>query len=104
MVQLIVWGHPAERSLHFHIHSYPVAGVQKLLGRRIVGRADVVQVGFLHQPDILLSMPRSVGTTRERIDLMPAGSCELHLYTVDEKLPVLDLDLPEPDVPLYSFQ
>lgn len=44
--------HSPENAFIQHAHALPVASIQKSLGMRVMGAADEIKPGVLHQPHI----------------------------------------------------
>ena len=108
-VVLIFAGHirpgslEADRGLLLHIDTQLIAGVQHMLGNRIMRGTDKIDIGILVCPGLLKRFLPGHGTAHIVRHIMPAGSSQLHLFSVDIDLVAIRavrssvLDFPETD-------
>ena len=87
---------PAEGRLALDEETQLVAGVKKLLRRRVVRRADVVAVSGLEEFGILPAQLRRAAPPAQRMHLVAVHAVQLDRTAVHQQPVPLHLDLPHP--------
>ncbi len=64
----------------------------------------MVEVGALEELQILLGVPRGVGSSGKGINLVAADAGKFDPRAVDTRLSAFDLDLPKTDVAFDAFE
>ena len=80
-----------------HVEPVPVAQIQEVRVRRVVARADGVDVVPLHEQHVLEHPLGRHGTAAQRVELVPVDAAQLDRPPVDEEHAVLDRDRAEAD-------
>ena len=68
--EVVAGGDPAERGLDLHVQAVLVGRFDQLVRRRVVRRAEVIQIGGFEQPHVLFGEAAGAGPAGQRIDLM----------------------------------
>lgn len=79
------------------VQAVPVAQVQEVGVRRVVARADGVDVVPLHEQHVLEHPLGRHGPAAQRVELVPVDAAQLDRPPVDQEHPVLDRDGTEAD-------
>ncbi len=95
---------PAERGLGFDIHAQFIAGLEKFAGRRIMRRADIIEISAAQELRVLEPMFGGVGAAAQRVGFMTIDARQFYGAPVDKQLTVAHLHLSETNLLLHFFE
>lgn len=87
-VVLLEPAHSPENAFIQHAHALPVAGVQKSLGMGIMGAADEIEPGVLHQQHVTARPGVRHGVPPSCVVLVHIGSLQINGLPVNQHAPV----------------
>ena len=87
-VMLLEPAHSPENTFIQHAHALPVASIQKSLGMRVMGAADEIKPGVLHQPYITAGPGVRHGIPPPGVVLVHIGPLQINRFPVNQHAPV----------------
>ena len=87
-VVLLETAHAPENAFIQHAHPLPVAGVQKSRGMGVMGAADEIEPGVLHQQHVTARSGVRHGIPPSCVVLVHVGSLQVNGFPVNQHAPV----------------